>query len=79
MTVACSLGTVLPSSRSLASDLRVARGTVSAAYSQLAAEGYLDVRQGAPARVRWLPPRLPRCPSCPARRDPPVGLPARPA
>jgi DNA-binding transcriptional MocR family regulator len=36
-----ALGTVLPSSRSLARDLGVARGTVSAAYSQLAAEGYL--------------------------------------
>ncbi len=53
-------GTALPSSRSLSGDLRVARGTVSAAYSQLAAEGYLDVRQGAPARVRWQPPLLPR-------------------
>ncbi|HTX28123.1 MAG TPA: PLP-dependent aminotransferase family protein [Streptosporangiaceae bacterium] len=47
-------GAILPSSRSLARDLGVARGTVSAAYDQLAAEGYLDVRQGTPARVRWL-------------------------
>ena len=48
-------GAILPSSRSLARDLGVARGTISAAYGQLAAEGYLDVRQGTPARVRWLP------------------------
>ena len=46
-------GAVLPSSRSLSRDLGVARGTVSVAYSQLAAEGYLDMRQGAPVRVRW--------------------------
>jgi GntR family transcriptional regulator/MocR family aminotransferase len=54
-----TLGAVLPSSRSLARDLGVARGTVSAAFGQLAAEGYLDVRQGAPVRVRWLPPHRP--------------------
>src|ERR1700677_2684130 len=49
-------GTALPSSRSLASDLGVARGTVSAAYGQLAAEGYLAIRQGAAATVAWTPP-----------------------
>lgn len=58
-------GAVLPSSRSLARDLGVARGTVSAAYGQLAAEGYLEVRQGAPARVIWEP-----------RRRAPVRMPA---
>ncbi|MGH3400998.1 MAG: PLP-dependent aminotransferase family protein [Streptosporangiaceae bacterium] len=47
------LGTALPSSRALAHDLGVARGTVSSAYSQLSAEGYLNIRQGAPVRVRW--------------------------
>jgi GntR family transcriptional regulator / MocR family aminotransferase len=35
----------------MAHDLAVARGTVSAAYGQLAAEGYLETRQGAPVRV----------------------------
>jgi GntR family transcriptional regulator / MocR family aminotransferase len=54
-----TVGTALPSSRSLSHDLGVARGTVSAAYSQLAAEGYLEVRQGAPVRVRWEPRRRP--------------------
>ena len=50
-------GTAMPSSRSLARDLGVARGTVSAAFGQLAAEGYLAVRQGAAARVSWVPGR----------------------
>jgi GntR family transcriptional regulator / MocR family aminotransferase len=48
-------GSTLPSSRSLARDLGIARGTVSAAYRQLAVEGYLELRQGAPVRVRWVP------------------------
>jgi GntR family transcriptional regulator/MocR family aminotransferase len=62
-------GTELPSSRALARDLGVARGTVSAAYSQLAAEGYLATRQGAPTRVSWAPPRRP---SLPAATAPPA-------
>jgi hypothetical protein len=64
------LGAVLPSSRALASDLGVARGTVSAAYAQLAAEGYLDIRQGAPVRVSWLPEHRPPL-SSPAPRPVP--------
>jgi GntR family transcriptional regulator / MocR family aminotransferase len=67
-----SQGAALPSSRALARDLKVARGTVSAAYSQLAAEGYLAIRQGAPARVSWTPPRrlhLPPSPSPKPRRQ----------
>lgn len=40
-------GSAVPSSRSLARDLRVSRGVVVEAYAQLAAEGYLSVRQGA--------------------------------
>jgi GntR family transcriptional regulator/MocR family aminotransferase len=42
---------LLPSSRSLAAELGISRGVVSEAYSQLAAEGYLLARQGAPVRV----------------------------
>ena len=38
----------LPSSRALAADLGLARGTVAEAYAQLAAEGYLTARPGAP-------------------------------
>jgi GntR family transcriptional regulator/MocR family aminotransferase len=41
----------LPSTRSLSSELGVSRGVVTEAYGQLAAEGYLETRQGAPVRV----------------------------
>jgi GntR family transcriptional regulator / MocR family aminotransferase len=44
-------GAPLPSSRGLAGELGVSRGVVTAAFQQLAAEGYLDTRQGAPNRV----------------------------
>ncbi|WP_401000343.1 PLP-dependent aminotransferase family protein [Agromyces sp. GXQ0307] len=44
-------GDPLPSTRSLAAELGVARSSVVAAYDQLAGEGYLEVRQGAPTRV----------------------------
>jgi GntR family transcriptional regulator/MocR family aminotransferase len=44
-------GATLPSSRGLAAELGVSRGVVTSAYDQLAAEGYLQTRQGAPVRV----------------------------
>ncbi|MGR0218902.1 MocR-like pyridoxine biosynthesis transcription factor PdxR [Agromyces sp. ZXT2-6] len=44
-------GDPVPSTRSLATELGVARSSVVAAYDQLAGEGYLEVRQGAPTRV----------------------------
>src|SRR4051794_40529788 len=44
-------GTPLPSTRVLARQLGVARGVVVEAYAQLAAEGYLTTRQGAPTRI----------------------------
>ena len=44
-------GTALPSTRALARQLAVSRGVVVEAYAQLAAEGYLSARQGAPTRV----------------------------
>jgi GntR family transcriptional regulator/MocR family aminotransferase len=44
-------GAPLPSSRGLAAELGVSRGVVTTAFAQLAAEGYLDTRQGAPNRV----------------------------
>ena len=40
-------GTRLPSTRALAGDLGLSRGTVVEAFAQLAAEGYLDARHGA--------------------------------
>jgi GntR family transcriptional regulator/MocR family aminotransferase len=44
-------GSPLPSTRGLASELGISRGVVTEAYGQLAAEGYLTMRQGAPVRV----------------------------
>ncbi|ANT54706.1 PLP-dependent aminotransferase family protein [Mesorhizobium amorphae] len=44
-------GSQLPSSRGLANDLGVSRTTVTVAYEQLAAEGFIEVRQGARPRV----------------------------
>jgi GntR family transcriptional regulator / MocR family aminotransferase len=44
-------GTRLPSSRALAAELGISRGVVTSAYDQLAAEGYLETKQGAPVRV----------------------------
>ncbi|MFL6072827.1 MAG: PLP-dependent aminotransferase family protein [Mycobacteriales bacterium] len=54
-----AVGAALPSTRTLAADLGVARRTVLAAYQQLAAEGYLDCRQGAPVRVAYSAPARP--------------------
>ena len=44
-------GDRLPSTRALAHDLGLARGTVADAYAQLAVEGYLNTSPGAPTRV----------------------------
>ncbi|MFB9648457.1 PLP-dependent aminotransferase family protein [Curtobacterium pusillum] len=44
-------GDALPSTRALAVELGVARGTVVAAYEQLDGEGWIRTRQGAAARV----------------------------
>ena len=47
-------GDAVPSTRALAAELAVSRSAVVAAYEQLAGEGYLDMRQGAPTRVAAL-------------------------
>jgi GntR family transcriptional regulator/MocR family aminotransferase len=56
-------GMRMPSTRGLATELGVSRGVVTEAYGQLAAEGYLTMRQGAPVRVtaavRASSPRVP--------------------
>ncbi|NEE02113.1 MocR-like pyridoxine biosynthesis transcription factor PdxR [Phytoactinopolyspora halotolerans] len=44
-------GTRLPPSRALAADLAMARNTVSEAYAELVAEGWLVARQGSGTRV----------------------------
>ncbi len=50
-------GIRLPSSRSLAEDLHLSRNTILTAYDQLAAEGYIEGRQGAGSYVSInLPP-----------------------
>ena len=60
-------GTMLPPSRTLASDLGLARNTVAEAYAELVAEGWLASRQGAgtwvvDAAATPLPTRLARHP-----------------
>jgi GntR family transcriptional regulator/MocR family aminotransferase len=44
-------GTRLPSSRTLAADLGIARNSVAEAYGQLVAEGWLTAQQGSGTRV----------------------------
>ena len=44
-------GTPLPSTRACAAERGLSRTTVSAVYEQLAAEGYIETRQGSPSRV----------------------------
>jgi len=56
-------GDRIPATRVLAEELGLARGTVAAAYAQLAAEGYLEVRGAAGSVI--------------ARRDPVQRPPAR--
>lgn len=51
---ALAAGAELPSTRALAEDLGVSRGVVVRAYTQLAGEGYIHLRQGANPRVRGL-------------------------
>lgn len=48
-------GGQLPSSRHLSNELGVSRTTVTVAYEQLAAEGFVEQRQGARPRVAALP------------------------
>jgi GntR family transcriptional regulator/MocR family aminotransferase len=69
-----SPGTPLPSSRVLARDLNVARGTVTQAYDQLVAEGYLTSRPRSGIRVADRPAAPPAepVPSPPAAPAPPA-------
>ncbi|WP_405934458.1 PLP-dependent aminotransferase family protein [Streptomyces longwoodensis] len=64
-------GTRLPSSRSLAADLGIARNTVADAYADLVAEGWLTARQGSGTRVADravpAPPAPPPHPRAPGR------------
>jgi GntR family transcriptional regulator/MocR family aminotransferase len=53
----------LPSTRTLAAELHIARNTVSAAYDQLIAEGYLHAKTGSGTVVALLPARTNEGPS----------------
>ncbi|HEV3377028.1 MAG TPA: PLP-dependent aminotransferase family protein [Thermoleophilaceae bacterium] len=64
-------GAALPSSRALARELGVSRGVVVEAYAQLAAEGYLVARQGAPTRVSEAASPGPGAAPSPAGERPP--------
>ncbi|MEV7285315.1 PLP-dependent aminotransferase family protein [Streptomyces sp. NPDC093252] len=67
-------GLRLPSSRTLAADLGIARNTVADAYADLVAEGWLAARQGSGTRVADRPvPAPPRRPAATPR------VPGRPA
>ncbi|MFE6692145.1 PLP-dependent aminotransferase family protein [Streptomyces sp. NPDC057743] len=61
-------GTRLPSSRSLATDLGIARNTVADAYAELVAEGWLRARQGSGTEVADR--ALPRAGRAASRRTP---------
>ncbi|MEU6669112.1 PLP-dependent aminotransferase family protein [Streptomyces sp. NPDC046727] len=56
-------GTLLPSTRGLATELGLSRGTVTAAYDQLAEEGYLTSRPGSGTTVADIPPETEASPS----------------
>ncbi|GAA3815491.1 PLP-dependent aminotransferase family protein [Streptomyces coacervatus] len=66
-------GTRLPSSRTFAADLGIARNTVAEAYADLVAEGWLTARQGSGTRV------ADRAVSRPATPAPRSRTPGRPA
>lgn len=68
-------GDPLPSTRELARTLGISRGSVTTAYEQLAAEGYVLSSQGAPTRIHpdLLPPtHSPALPPAASRRRTPV-------
>ncbi|MET8095071.1 PLP-dependent aminotransferase family protein [Streptomyces sp. NPDC005236] len=62
-------GTRLPSSRSLAADLGVARNTVADSYADLVAEGWLTARQGSGTRVAERSVVRPAPEAAPRRRE----------
>ncbi|MEU1347407.1 PLP-dependent aminotransferase family protein [Streptomyces sp. NPDC005775] len=63
-------GTRLPSSRTLAADLGIARNTVADAYAELVAEGWLTARQGSGTRVARRSEPRPSASRAPRTRPP---------
>ncbi|WP_052863775.1 MocR-like pyridoxine biosynthesis transcription factor PdxR [Streptomyces niger] len=72
-------GTRLPSSRTLAADLSLARNTVAEAYAELVAEGWLTARQGSGTRVAERVSRPPAAPAPVRTRPPQPAAPPPPA
>ena len=66
-----ALGAQVPSTRSVAAELGVSRTTVTAAYEQLAAEGFIATSVGRVARVMAVP-AVPADPPVSARRRAPA-------
>lgn len=66
------VGSALPPSRTLATDLGCSRWVVTQAYAQLVAEGYLDARVGSATRVRWTPDTAPARPAADRPQPPPT-------
>src|SRR5580658_8347584 len=63
--------TRLPSTRALAADLGLSRGTVNAAFDQLVTEGYLTTRRGSGTTVSELTQASPAAPAAaPDRPEP---------
>jgi GntR family transcriptional regulator/MocR family aminotransferase len=63
------VGLQLPSSRDLARELKMSRNTVTYAYEQLVAEGYLETRQGAGTFVAdTVPDQVPQATAVSERR-----------
>jgi GntR family transcriptional regulator/MocR family aminotransferase len=71
-------GVRLPSSRSLAEDLGIARNTVADAYGQLVAEGWLTARAGSGTRVAVRPAAGQAPPTALQPQAPPVRYDLRP-
>jgi len=71
-------GSRLPSTRRLAAEVGVARGTAKAAYDQLVAEGYLVARQGSGTVVAERPAAAPPRPAGPPRPAPDIRYDLRP-
>src|SRR6195952_3586290 len=69
-------GTRLPASRTLATDLGIARSTVTECYAELVAEGLLTAQQGSGTRVaeRAVPRRAAAAPAGSNRRRVTHGL-----
>ncbi|MFF8727097.1 PLP-dependent aminotransferase family protein [Streptomyces sp. NPDC015171] len=64
-------GTLLPSTRGLAGELGLSRGTVTAAYDQLVEEGFLTTRPGSGTTVADVPPQtVPSASAAPAPAGP---------